>query len=387
MIFLIPSPQHSIWFGFSLSHIPIHHPSTAYHEKLKKWTEIKKIWKYRTFFIFFEKVFEIYAFSIFKIEFAIMYQKWKSQKIDDVLKIDRSLLTSEKIEKRFRIFSSIFIHIRTWKHSTQSSNEFQQIVFSFNIIVSRFSAHSNSITGSVQTDPPIMFSIIENNFINLSFSFSKNIRKNFFFNTFSMSFSAKSIFKSRKETFNQSLSIFSGFSFEFFTSSTLSFHHDRIQCVYSSTLSTISIDLFIAIGFLFKDSQSFMTIIERFQKISIFQSITFFQNNFQSTFTVFAQNSESVFAIFHQTFGVNFSRKITTHSRTILVFSQSILLILRFFFQMPFLQQTKLSSRIESEMELQLSKRVIDFDEWIHYFKSSDVGYSAYSFTSKRQKK
>ena len=83
--------------------------------------------------------------------------------------------------------------------------------------------------------------------------------------------------KTEKKTSNQSLFVFSEFNFSFSKNSILNFCQDCIQCIYSNELSTTSIDSFIAIEFLFKDLQSFMTTIERFQKIF------FFSNNYISS--------------------------------------------------------------------------------------------------------
>ena len=150
-----------------------------------------------------------------------MYQKWKSQKINDIFTIDRPLPSSNKIKKLFRIFPPIFIHNRSKIMSTsppspKTVHRSIKNTFSKSDSLTLFLITARTITfvkmkGDSPKTNPTNHTQIETTFTsfsNIHFFIIQNVRSAFSKNAFvdiifdafvSMFFSAKSAPKNRKK--------------------------------------------------------------------------------------------------------------------------------------------------------------------------------------------
>ena len=316
--------------------------------------------------IFFGKGFENCVFFIFKTELATMYQKWKFQKIDNVLRIQRPLPPLKKIERLFKMFPSISTHnrfrvipISTFSSTSEATHsERDQTVLFFNIIRTSMSSHLNFAVASIEmkndsTKTNSTDQVFEGN-IFMSFTFRSSIRKNSVIskNITSMFFSIKPTFKNRNEISNQSLSVSSTPSSSTSSRSSISVSNGRIHSNYSDTLFTISINSFIAIDSMFKDPQPFLTVVSRFQEISFFQQISAADS---------FQNSQSIFAFSRvQVFHPQWKNSVFS-IKAVSVPPQQILSATR-----PLLQMVFASVKIKplpQSIGPQLPERIIDADE------------------------
>ena len=299
--------------------------------------------------------------------------------MNDILRIDRSLPSSNEIEKRFRIFSSMLVFSQSKVTSTSTfetthffveNGESHQTTspLTIHIVQSNLSSHLNFAAVSVKMKNDFVVSkmtsmnqtLIETNVFEKNIIFSFTSFSMFFLNSFiqdensPMFFSTKSAPKNRNEISNQSLSISNIFNSFTTSRNFLSFINERIHCVYSGTLSTISIDSFIVLKFLFKNSQSFLTAMSRFQKIS---KSTISPQNFQSTSTVFYQTSTFIIT---QNFQSTFFQQ--TRAMSVSISSKSI-------FTQSISSQSLIRANFHSlsskrfSIRSQLSERIIDVDE------------------------
>ena len=355
-----------------------------YYDQLKKWVESKKIWKYRTSLIFFEAAKEDVVFSVSKIELVTLYQKWKSRrKTNNVLKIDRSLSISEKIKKRFRVFSSISKIVResetkalqisivniSSEHSPMS-NEFVLSTFFLRLFSrSGFAAVFFDVKGGfamTKQDAHFFFIIFSDVFLSfiqdrtdadISAQTESQIGRNAFFQfsvITAMLPSIKSASKNKIDVFNQFFFVFSFFSFSSVTSihSILSVRSNGIRYGYEISTATTTINFFVRMAILLKNSRSVLKILIRIE-------ITTIQKTFSQTF--------------FQTMIIRISQSVQFQS----VQSQS----------QPAASSTTAITRSSFRAGSLLSNLIIDSNGWTHYFRSSDINYFAYASSSKRQKK
>ena len=201
------------------------------------------------------------------------------------------MFSSISTHNRFKIIS-----ISTLSSTSKTTHsERDQTALPLNIIRTNMSLHLNFAITSIEmkndfTKTSSTDQILEKNIL-MSFTFRSNIRKNSVIskNITSMFFSIKSTFKNRNEISNQSFFVSNTSSSSTSSRSFINVSNDRIHSNYSGTLFTTSINSFIAIDSMFKNPQSFLTVVNRFQKISFFQQI--------SAADLF-QNSQSIFAFF-----------------------------------------------------------------------------------------